>query len=100
MAVFGVSDLHEDDAFRAVRAAVEVQQALQSLGEHARSEWDVSLEARIGVSTGEVHVRSTPDQDLHVSGAAASVASQLEGRAPHGGILLSEETYRLVRDAV
>ena len=90
MAVFGVPELHEDDALRAVRAAREVQAALRGQ----------SIEARIGLSTGEVHVLSTPGEDLHVSGAAASVASQLEGRAPQGGILLGEETYRLVRDAV
>jgi class 3 adenylate cyclase len=90
MAVFGVPNLHEDDALRAIRAAREVQDALRSL----------SIKARIGVSTGEVHVLSASGEDLHVSGAAASVASQLEERAPAGGILLSEETYRLVRDAV
>ncbi len=90
MAVFGVPELHEDDALRAVRAAQEVQDALR----------DLSIEARIGLSTGEVHVLSAPGENLHVSGAAAGVASQLEGRAPTGGILLSEETHRLVRDAV
>ena len=90
MAVFGVPDLHEDDALRAVRAAREVQDALR----------DLSIEARIGISTGEVHVLSAPGEDLHVSGAAAGTASQLEGRAPAGGVLLDDETHRLVRDAV
>src|SRR4051794_15255686 len=90
MAVFGVPALHEDDALRAVRAAVEVQDALRAL----------EVSARIGVSTGEVHVLSDPGTDLHVSGAVASLASQLEGRAPAGGVLLADETYRLVRDAV
>jgi DNA-binding SARP family transcriptional activator len=90
MAVFGVPTLHEDDALRAVRAAAEVQEALRVL----------EVSARIGVSTGEVHVLSDPGTDLHVSGAVASLASQLEGRAPAGGVLLADETYRLVRDAV
>jgi class 3 adenylate cyclase len=93
MAVFAVPELHEDDALRAVRAAAEVQAALRGPG-------GSGLDARIGVSTGEVHVLSAPGEDLHVSGATASVAAQLEGRAPTGGILLSEETHRLVRDAV
>ena len=44
MAVFGVPVLHEDDALRAVRAAVEMRDALPELG----------LQARIGVNTGEV----------------------------------------------
>src|SRR5438093_4571154 len=94
MAVVGVPELHEDDALRAVRAAVEIQAALRE------EDWGVSLGGRIGISTGEVHVLSGPGEDLHVSGAAASVAAQLEGRAGAGGILLSDETHRLVRDAV
>jgi DNA-binding SARP family transcriptional activator len=94
MAVFGVPDLHEDDALRATRAAVEAQ---ASLGEE---QWRVPLAARIGVTTGEVHVLSAPGEDLRVSGAATSLASQLEQRAPPGGVLLSEQTYRLVQDAV
>ncbi len=94
MAVFGVPQLHEDDALRAVRAAVEVQTALRDEG------WDVPLAARIGVSTGEVHVLSAPGEDLHVSGAVASVAAQLESAAPADGILISSETLSLVRSAV
>jgi DNA-binding SARP family transcriptional activator len=90
MAVFGVPHLHEDDALRAVRAAVDAQAALRGEG----------IEARIGVSTGEVHVLSAPGEPLHVSGPPASVASHLEGRAPTGEVLLSAETYALVRDAL
>jgi DNA-binding SARP family transcriptional activator len=90
MAVFGVPALHEDDALRAVLAAMEVQVALQEAG----------IAARIGISTGEVHVLSEPGDPLHVSGAPASVAAQLEGRAPAGRVLLSNETYELVRDAL
>jgi DNA-binding SARP family transcriptional activator/Flp pilus assembly protein TadD len=90
LAVFGVPELHEDDALRAVRAAVEAQAALR----------DAEIAARIGVSTGEVHVLSAPGEPLHVSGAPASAASQLEGRAPSGGVVLGDETFSLVRDAL
>jgi DNA-binding SARP family transcriptional activator len=90
MAVFGVPELHEDDALRAVRAAVAVQAALR----------EAEISARIGVSTGEVHVLSEPGETLHVSGPPASVASQLEGRAPSGEVLVSGETHALIRDAV
>jgi DNA-binding SARP family transcriptional activator len=93
MAVFGVPQLHEDDPLRAVRAAREIQRALADFP-------GGRLDARIGLSTGEVHVLSSPGEALHVSGAVASVASQLEGRAPVGGVLLSDRTYRLVRAAV
>jgi DNA-binding SARP family transcriptional activator len=90
LAVFGVPERHEDDALRAVRAAVDAQTALRTEG----------IDARIGVSTGEVHVLSAPGEPLHVSGRPGSVASELEGRAPTGEVLLSEETYALVRDAL
>jgi class 3 adenylate cyclase len=94
MAVFGVPKLHEDDALRAVRAAEEAQAALRG------EPWSVPLAARMGICTGEVHVLSSPGEDPHISGAAASVAARLEERAPPGGILLGKATYRLVREAV
>jgi len=90
LAVFGVPELHEDDALRAVRAGVDSQRALR----------EADIAARIGISTGEVHVLSAPGEPLHVSGAPASAASRLEGRAPAGGVLLANETYSLVRDAL
>jgi DNA-binding SARP family transcriptional activator len=90
MAVFGVPALHEDDALRAVRAAMEAQAALR----------EAEIAARIGISTGEVHVLSGPGEPLHVSGAPASAASQLQGHAPSGEVLLGTETYELVRDAL
>jgi DNA-binding SARP family transcriptional activator len=93
LAVFGVPQLHEDDPLRAVRAAHEIQAALAGFP-------DGRLDARIGVSTGEVHVLSASGEPLHISGAAGSESSRLEARAPVGGVLLSDATYRLARDAV
>ena len=56
MAVFGVPTLHEDDALRAVRAAVEIREALQALNAELERERGVGISARIGISTGEVVV--------------------------------------------
>jgi class 3 adenylate cyclase/tetratricopeptide (TPR) repeat protein len=100
MAVFGVPELHEDDALRAVRAAAEIRAAIRELDAEAAAEWDVRIAMRIGVNTGEVHVLSGPDEDLRVSGPSVSIASRLEQKAFTGEILLGEETMRLVRDAV
>src|SRR5207244_11266750 len=66
----------------------------------AGGEWGLPGGGGVGVAAGEVHVLSAPGEDLHVSGAATSLASQLEQRAAAGGVLLSDETYRLVQDAV
>jgi DNA-binding SARP family transcriptional activator/tetratricopeptide (TPR) repeat protein len=89
-AVFGVPELHEDDALRAVRAAVEAQAGLRR----------ADLAVRIGVATGEVHVHLSPAEPLHVSGAPAGAAARLEARGPAGEVLLSRDTHALVRDAV
>ena len=54
MAVFGVPILHEDDALRAVRAAVEMRDTLAILNRELEAGWGVRLANRIGVNTGEV----------------------------------------------
>jgi class 3 adenylate cyclase len=68
MAVFGVPVAHEDDALRAVRAAVEMRDALPGLG----------IQARIGVNTGEV---VTGTEKRLATGDAVNVAARLEQAA-------------------
>jgi class 3 adenylate cyclase/tetratricopeptide (TPR) repeat protein len=87
MAVFGVPRVHEDDAFRAVRAACEMRDALPGLG----------VQARIGLSTGEV---VTGTEERLATGDAVNVAARLEQAAQPGEILIGETTLTLVRDAV
>jgi class 3 adenylate cyclase/tetratricopeptide (TPR) repeat protein len=87
MAVFGVPVLHEDDALRAVRAAVEMRDALPELG----------LEGRIGVMTGEV---VTGTEERLATGDAVNVAARLEQAAEPGTILIGRPTLALVADAV
>src|SRR5215216_3799485 len=86
MAVFGVPVLHEDDALRAVRAAVEMRDALPELG----------IEGRIGVMTGEV---VTGTEERLVTGDAVNVAARLEQAAELGTVLIGHPTLALVRDA-
>jgi class 3 adenylate cyclase/tetratricopeptide (TPR) repeat protein len=87
MAVFGLPLVHEDDALRAVRAAIEMRDAVATLG----------LEVRIGVNTGEV-VAGTGE--TLATGDAVNVAARLEQAAGSGEILIGAATERLVRDAV
>jgi class 3 adenylate cyclase/tetratricopeptide (TPR) repeat protein len=87
MAVFGVPQLHEDDALRAVRAAVEMRDALPELG----------VEARIGINTGEVVVGTS---ERLATGDAVNVAARLEQAAGADEVLLGPLTAQLVRDAV
>ena len=87
MAVFGVPQVHEDDALRACRAAVEMREALPELG----------LQARIGLNTGEV---VTGTEERLATGDAVNVAARLEQAAQPAEILIGDGTLALVRDAV
>jgi len=99
MAVFGVPNVHEDDALRAVRAAGEMREALVALNKELERDHGVSLAARIGVNTGEVVAGDLQGQTL-VTGDAVNVAARLEQAADPGSVLLGGDTMRLVRDAV
>ena len=92
-AVFGMPAVREDDALRGVRAAVELRDAVVSLGAQLGS----GLATRIGVNTGEVFAAGT---DLSVAGDAVWTAKRLEEAAPRGGILLGPTTWALVRGEV
>jgi class 3 adenylate cyclase/tetratricopeptide (TPR) repeat protein len=100
MAVFGVPRVHEDDALRAIRAAVDMQDALARLNREFERGWGVRLQARIGVNTGEVVAGDPRAGQSFVSGDAVNVAARLEQAASPGEILVGETTYRLVRTAM
>jgi class 3 adenylate cyclase/DNA-binding XRE family transcriptional regulator len=88
MAVFGLPQVHGDDAERAVAAALALQQAVAEDPELA----DVSL--RIGITTGEVVATSDPAAtDFLVTGDAVNVAARLQQCAAPGEILATERTY-------
>jgi class 3 adenylate cyclase/tetratricopeptide (TPR) repeat protein len=100
MALFGIPVIHEDDALRAVRAAAELNAALTGLNAELSAAYGVRLGVRTGVNTGEVVAgHAVWGQDVAV-GDAVNVAARLEQAAQPGEVLLGEDTYRLVRDAV
>ena len=98
MAVFGVPQVHEDDALRAVRAAWEMGKALADLNKELDRDHGVTIATRTGVNTGEV-VAGTGGETV-ATGDAVNVAARLEQAAKPGEILIGQETRRLVRDAV
>jgi class 3 adenylate cyclase/tetratricopeptide (TPR) repeat protein len=100
MAVFGIPQLHEDDALRAVRAAVDMRDALQELNHELERDHGVRLACRIGVNTGEVLVGADASDFGRVTGDAVNTAARLEAAAEPGQILIGDATYGLVRDAV
>jgi class 3 adenylate cyclase/tetratricopeptide (TPR) repeat protein len=100
MAVFGIPVLHEDDALRAVRAAVEMRGALATLNEELEQDWGARLQIRTGVNTGEVMAGDFSAGQAMVTGDAVNVAARLEQAARPDEILIGEETHRLVRHAI
>ena len=89
--VFGVPVLHEDDALRAVRAALGMQDALRTLNTQLVSSLQTELRIRVGVNTGEVIVSA--DNAL---GHAISMAARLEQNADASDVLIGKETFALV----
>jgi class 3 adenylate cyclase/tetratricopeptide (TPR) repeat protein len=101
MAVFGIPTAHDDDALRAVRAAVDMRTALGTLNAELEETHGIRLALRTGVNTGEV-VAGDPSErrETFATGAAVSLTQRLESAARSGEILLGEPTYRLVSNAV
>jgi class 3 adenylate cyclase len=99
MAVFGAPVAHEDDAERAVRAALGMQEAMVALNSELEPEFGLELALRVGINTGEVlagHVGDT----YTVLGDAVNVAARLQAAAPDGGVIVGERTQRLSAEAI
>ena len=100
MAVFGVPELHEDDALRAVRAASELREGVDVLNRELARDFGVRLALRIGVNTGEVVAGDASRGQSFVTGEPVVTAARLEQTAAPGEILMGEPTRRLVANAV
>ena len=87
MAVFGVPRVHEDDAERAVRAAIAMLETLDKLNPTFEEEYNSRLQLRIGIATGEVVAATQETREFMVTGEVANLASRLQSAAP--GIVVS-----------
>ena len=92
MAVWGAPSAHEDDAERAVRAGLELVQAVPALG--------ASIQARAGVLTGEAAVTIGATNQGMVAGDLVNTASRLQSVAPPGAVLAGETTVRTAHGAI
>jgi class 3 adenylate cyclase/tetratricopeptide (TPR) repeat protein len=103
MALFGAPLAHEDDARRAVRAAVAIRRALRDRGAYAGLGAGARLTVRIGLNTGLVVVGSIGDNlrmDYTAVGDTTNVAARLQQSAAPGEIVIAEATARQVRSDV
>jgi class 3 adenylate cyclase len=86
MAVWGAPAAREDDAERAVRAALDLVDAVRSLGP--------TISARAGVLTGEAAVTLGATNQGMVAGDLVNTASRLQSVAAPGTVLVGEATQR------
>jgi class 3 adenylate cyclase len=96
MVVFGVPRLHDDDAERAVRAALAMRDAMDSLN----ADLGVSLAARVGVNSGEAVAGSGRDGQFLVTGDAVNVGARLQQGAEAGEVVVGLLTESLTRSAI
>ena len=99
MAVFGAPIAHEDDAERAVRAALGMQGAMAEINEHLGATHGVNLALRVGVNTGEVVAGAVGD-GYTVIGDTVNVAARLQSAANPGSVTVGERTFRATHQAI
>jgi class 3 adenylate cyclase len=103
LALFGVPQVHEDDAERAVRAGLEMQSAMSELAAEAKAVGRPGLSLRIGIETGEVLVdqtRATEERDRMVIGDPVNTAARLQAAASVGTVVVGPGTYAATRSVI
>ncbi|HEY7484350.1 MAG TPA: BTAD domain-containing putative transcriptional regulator [Streptosporangiaceae bacterium] len=98
--IFGLTKAREDDAFRAVRAAVELRDALIGLNVRLERDHGVTVPLKLGLDSGEAYVSAGTRGDISSTGDVIEVALRLLQTAADGDILLGERVYGLVRHTV
>ena len=96
-AIFGIPVVHEDDALRAARAAVEMRNRLETSTNDLVAQWGFALELRVGIGTGEVLVDADGDRPL-ATGEPVQSAIRLQQTASPGELLVDDRTSSLIRD--
>src|SRR6476469_1601157 len=97
MAVWGTPTATEDDAERAVRAALDLVAAVSALGQEVGAE---ELRARAGVLTGEAAVNLDAVGEGMVAGDVVNTASRIQAAAEPGSVLVGEATRRATESAI
>lgn len=98
-ALFGAPVAHEDHPQRALYAALKLQEELKRYSDRMRQDGRLPLQARVGVNTGEVVVRSIQTGDAHTEytpiGHTANLAARMQVLAPIGSIAATEQVRKV-----
>ncbi|MEY2581205.1 MAG: hypothetical protein QOE09_1054 [Ilumatobacteraceae bacterium] len=100
LALFGAPVAHEDDAERAVRAALRMQATLANFVGTSGLAGSAGIRMRVGINTGEVLVGTLAGTEYTAMGDVVNTASRLQSAAPPGGILVGLSTHALASQAI
>ena len=94
MATFGIPEVAEDDAQRAVLAGLDIQTRFEYFADDVLARYGETLTLRVGINTGEVVIAAG---DADMVGDALNVAARLEKACRPGHVLVGDETWRITR---
>src|SRR5215213_6198467 len=100
LAFFGAPVAHEDDAERAVRSGLDIQAAAKEYAEAVRRDFGVDFGVRVGINTGLAVLAAVGDEirtEYTAMGDTTNVAARLQSAAAPGTVLISADTYHLVK---
>ena len=103
MVVFGAPLFQEDHYSRVVKCALKIKSAIENLSKSRVERGQVPIQLGIGINTGEAmvgNIGASKRLEFTVIGASVNLASRLESLAKPGQILISANTYSLVKDEV
>jgi len=98
-ALFGAPVAHEDHPQRALYAGLRIQEELRRYSARLREGGNLAVEARVGMNTGEVVVRSIRTGETHAEytpiGHSTSLAARMQALAPTGSIAATAQVRKL-----
>ena len=102
-ALFGVPSAHDDDAERAVRAALAMQAALGGYAKDVLEAYDVEIAGRVGVNTGPIVLLADddtpPEERFNALGDTVNTAARLQSAAGRGGVAVGPATAQQIGGA-
>src|SRR5437764_6692126 len=101
LAFFGAPVAHEDDPERAVRAGLEIQEAAREYAQEVQRNYGFDFTVRVGINTGLAVLDMVGDQirtEYTAMGDTTNLAARMQTAASPGTVLISADTYRLVKN--
>jgi class 3 adenylate cyclase/tetratricopeptide (TPR) repeat protein len=99
MAIFGAPVAHGDDAERAVRAGLGMQEAMSEINAPLARQHGVTFELCVGINTGEV-LAGNVGGSYTVIGDSVNVAARLQAAAAPGSVTVGEQTHAATRETI